>query len=161
MMKADVTAENKPAYFQRGVHTNVEIYGGNAHKYQRAIQIFVVFLDEIVVVIVRRALEFIVELDGGVVGRPEAWKECRQCFEYGILHAGDDGKKDDWNGADTEGERLVWRTLLGRWSLPPLWATRNRGSCSTGYETQNESAWKGEGCQCATWSLYGLHVTMP
>ena len=76
-------------------YTNIEVYGKNAHKYQCAIQIFVVFLDKVVVVIVRRALEPSVELDGGVVGRPEARKESRQRFEHGVLHAENDGKKGD------------------------------------------------------------------
>ena len=95
MMKADVTAENKPACSRCGVNTNVEVSGKDAHEYQRGVQIFIVLLDKVVVVIVRRALELIVELDGGIVGGPEVRKENRQCFEHGILHAENDGKKAD------------------------------------------------------------------
>lgn len=50
----------------------------NSHKYQRATQVFIVFLDKVAVVIVGRAVEFIVELDGGATTRPEeVWKERR------------------------------------------------------------------------------------
>jgi len=84
-MKADVTAENKPAYLsqintrfiQRSRYT-----WNNAHKYQRATQVFVIFLDEVAVVVVGCALELIVEFDAGVTGPPEkARKESRQCFK--------------------------------------------------------------------------------
>ena len=78
-----------------GVQIYVEAYGQNAHEYQRGVQIFIVLLDKIVVVIVRRALELTVELDGGVVGRPETRKESGQCFEHGILHADNDVKQGD------------------------------------------------------------------
>ena len=130
-MKADVTAENKPACSRCGVNTNVEAYGQNAHEYQRGIQIFIVFLDKVVIVIVRRTLELIVELDSGIVGGPEAWKESWECLEHGLLHAEDGGRKGDENGSNTGEDRLVWRTLLGQWSLPPLPATRTVSPCPT------------------------------
>jgi len=70
MTKADVTAENKPAYPQHKVRVNVRVRGRNAYEYQRAVQIFIVFLDKAAVMIVRRALECIVKLDGGVASSP-------------------------------------------------------------------------------------------
>ena len=88
MMKADVTAENRPACSKRRVHTDVVVCGQNAHKYQRGVQIFVVSLDKVVIVVVRRALELIVELDGGVICCPETRKEAWQYFEHSFLHAG-------------------------------------------------------------------------
>jgi len=74
-MKADVTAENKPAYSKHRIRANVGACGENTHKYQRGVQVVIVSLDESLVMIVRGTLEFIVKLGGGVAGRPEARKE--------------------------------------------------------------------------------------
>jgi len=68
----------------------------NTHKDQRAIQVFVIFLDKVVVVIVGRTLELAVELDGWVAGRPEeARKESWQCLIQSVLQAENDGKGSD------------------------------------------------------------------
>jgi len=77
-MKADVTAENKPAFPQHAVHTNAKMHGGNsAHKYQRAVQILITFLDKVAVMIVRCVVKLIVELDNVVASCSEAWEERR------------------------------------------------------------------------------------
>jgi len=95
MMKADVTAENKPAYSRNRVRVNVGVCGRNAHKYQRGVQVFIVSLDKAVIMVVRRALEFIVKLACGVASSLEPWKEALQCFEYSLLYAKNNGKKAD------------------------------------------------------------------
>ena len=74
-MKADVTAENKPAYSHHGIHMNAEVFVRNAHKYQRGIQVFIVLLDKLAVVIIRCVVEFGVELRSLVASRSEARKE--------------------------------------------------------------------------------------
>lgn len=59
---------------------------GNAYKDQRDIQIFIVFPDEITVTILSYALKLVVELGGGIAGRPEeAREEGRGRLEHGIL----------------------------------------------------------------------------
>jgi hypothetical protein len=56
--------------------------GKNAHKDQCCVQVFVVLLDEVVVMLIGCALEFLVELDAGVAGRPN-WR----WIEESILQA--------------------------------------------------------------------------
>jgi len=65
----------------------------NTHKDQCCIQVFVVFLDKVTVMVVGYAMELIVEVDVGVIGRPEeAWEDGWQCFKHGILQAENDEK---------------------------------------------------------------------
>ena len=103
-MNADVTAENKPAYSQHGISASVKVHENNAHKYQRAVQIFIVFLDEVAVVIIRCVMELIVELDGLVASRSEGRKESRQRFDHSIFHP-ERQEEGRLEGSDTEEER--------------------------------------------------------
>ena len=70
MMKADVTAENRPAYppRQNNQYNNQGVYakkGKNTHKDQRGVQVFIVLLHKVAVVPVGFTLELIVELATG------------------------------------------------------------------------------------------------
>jgi len=66
----------------------------NAHKDQRGTQVFVIFLDKVMVMIIGYPLEFVVELGTGVAGGPEkVRKEFWQRFEHSILQAENDRKK--------------------------------------------------------------------
>lgn len=95
-IKADVTAEKKPAYIPPRFIKKSRDIQRDAHKNQGAAQVFVIFLDEIAVAIVGCALKFVVELDGGVAGRPEeVRKEGWERFQYSILQAENDRKYDD------------------------------------------------------------------
>jgi len=59
-----------------------------AHKDQCGIQVFIVSLDKVTVMVVGYAMELIVEVDVGAIGRPEeGWKDSWQCFKHGILQA--------------------------------------------------------------------------
>ena len=73
MMKVDVTAENKPAYYPTSVRftKRPRCVWSNTHKYQRVIQVFVAFLEKVAVVIVGYLVELIVEFNGRVAGRPQ------------------------------------------------------------------------------------------
>ena len=72
-MNADVTAENKPAYSptNKRFTRRSECIQKNTHEYQRAIQVFVAFFDKVAVMVIGHLMELIVELYGGVVGRPQ------------------------------------------------------------------------------------------
>ena len=91
MIKADATAENKPAYSPRINIRSTERSRRtreDAHKDQRGIQVFIVFLDEATVMIVSHPLELIVEFDAGVAGSPKGiWKNTWQRFTHSILQA--------------------------------------------------------------------------
>ena len=51
-------------------------YGEYTHEDQRGVQVFVVLLHEVAVILVRFALELVVELDTGAAGRSkEVWEE--------------------------------------------------------------------------------------
>ena len=91
-MKADVTAENRPAcppknQVSTATSANAKV---KSHEDQRGIQVFVVFLHKVTVVIVGFTLEFIVELDAGAArGSKDVRKERWQCLEHGILQTGE------------------------------------------------------------------------
>ena len=94
-MKADVTAENKPAYSQPDIWFTQRsgCMQKNTHKHQRTAQVFVTFLDKITVMFVDYVMEFVVKFDGGVTGCPQqARKESWQCFKHSILQAENSGK---------------------------------------------------------------------
>ena len=75
----------------------------NAHEDQRAIQVFIVFLDKVAVVIVGCTMKLIVELDGGVASRPEGGlKEGWECLKHSFLQAETIGS--DQKGSKTERE---------------------------------------------------------
>jgi len=91
MMKADATAENKPACYpppknQINITTNINAKNiKDTHKDQCGIQVFVVFLDKIVVVLVGFTLELVVELYAGATGnseevRKESWQRLEHCL---------------------------------------------------------------------------------
>jgi hypothetical protein len=93
-MKADATAENRPAYsrtarFRSRARWNRKRKG--THEYQGGAQVIVVFLDKVAVVIGGLALDLVVELDAGVgIRSKEVWKGLRQCFEHGLLQTGNE-----------------------------------------------------------------------
>jgi len=50
--------------------------GNEAHKDQCGIQVFIVSLDKVTVMVIGYAMELIVEVDVGAIGRPEeGWKD--------------------------------------------------------------------------------------
>ena len=83
-MKADATAENKPAYLTPESQINITTEVDKkleTHEDQGGVQVFVVLLDKVAVILVGFALELVVELDPGTTGRSkEVRKEARQRF---------------------------------------------------------------------------------
>ena len=79
MMKADVTAENKPACtpIRTDEHPNGGKLETDAYEYQRGVQVFVVFLHKVAIVLIGFTLEFIVEFEAGVVGGSQGVREKR------------------------------------------------------------------------------------
>ena len=67
-MKADVTAESRPAYPRHRIHTKIKVEWENAHKDQGSIQIFAVFCNKLVVMIASSTQEPIVEFERGIAG---------------------------------------------------------------------------------------------
>ena len=117
-MKADVTAENRPACPpEKQMSTATDVNAKNTHEDQRGIQIFTVFLHKVTVVVVGFMLEFIVELDAGVVGgSKEVRKERWQRLAHGILQTGEERHgQPKFCGRGVP----VGRTLFGLWLLPP------------------------------------------
>ena len=88
-MKADVTAENRPAYPTRETnqcHDRGMDAETNTHEDQGGIQILIVLFHEVTVVLVGLALELVVELDTSAACRSkEVGKERWQRFEHSIL----------------------------------------------------------------------------
>jgi len=91
-MKADVTAENRPAC--PPIKTNEQrdqFNAKNTYEDQRGIQVFTVFLRKVTVIVVGFMFKFVVELHAGVVGgSKEVGKEGWQCLAHGILQAGEE-----------------------------------------------------------------------
>ena len=108
----------------------------NAHEDQRAIQVFIVFLDKVAVVIVGCTMKLIVELDGGVASRPEGGlKEGWECLKHSFLQAETIGRGAIRMGRRRK-ERFTRRTLSGRFLSHPLQATRRCGSYGEGGESK-------------------------
>jgi len=90
-MKADVTAENRPAYSTREANqchdrgTDAET---STHEDQGGIQILIVLLHKVTVILVGFALELVVELYATAACRSKkVGKERWQCFEHRILQS--------------------------------------------------------------------------
>jgi len=91
-MKADVTAENRPAWApEKQMNTATDVNVKDTHEDQRGIQVFIVFLHKATVVVVGFTLEFIIELDARAAGgSKEVRKERWQRLEHGILQTGEE-----------------------------------------------------------------------
>lgn len=95
-MKADVTAENKPAYFPpEKEHWHRDRIGHKGerktHKDQGGVQVSATFLHEVTVVFVGCTLEVVVEITAGAVGRSRvARKDSFHRLEHGIFQAGNE-----------------------------------------------------------------------
>lgn len=76
-MKADVTAENRPAYPENmSTLRSRWMRGQSTHEDQGGIQVFFVFAHKITIVLVGLALELVIELMAGSTGRSkQIWKE--------------------------------------------------------------------------------------
>jgi len=87
-MKADVTAENRPAYSpETQIKITIEVDAETTtHEDQGGVQVLIVLFHKVTVVLVGFALELVVELDTGAAGRSqEVGKERWQRFEHSIL----------------------------------------------------------------------------
>ena len=90
-MKADVTAENRPAYSLRKRHEWHDIGGsreqGKTDENQGGVQISAAFLDEVAVVSVSFTLKLVVEFNTGAICMVR--KVSLQCLEYRIFQTGE------------------------------------------------------------------------
>ena len=138
-MKADVTAENRPAYstpetnqcHDRGADAET-----NTHEDQGGIQILIVLLHKVTVVLVGFALELVVEFDTGAACRSkEVWKERWQRFEHSILQA-----RNEKRGHQRVNDKqtVSWAHAFGLIVASPMMSYRELGrevkesSCSIG-----------------------------
>jgi len=94
MIKAVVTAENKPAYPLMSSHKNRGGCENNTHKDQRCVQVFIVFLDEVKVVRVGYTLEFIVEFGAGIVSLSGGARGGWQLFGRGLPWRALNGRRE-------------------------------------------------------------------
>jgi len=86
-MKAEVTAENKPACSPSETNQCHDCGGceRNAHEDQRCVQISIVLLHKVTVVVVGFALELVVEVGTSAASRAmEVRKQRRECFEHSV-----------------------------------------------------------------------------
>ena len=73
----------------------------NPHEYQGGVQVFVIFFDKVVVVVVSFALKLVIELNArAVVRSKEMWKEGGKCFEHSVLQTGNDRRNQQRFGGE-------------------------------------------------------------